>query len=324
MRLHISYPIFSYKIVKNIMNKIIGKMLVNISSYMLILAIGFLSFTVLPSSTIAKDTALPDDWRTMSDWYWVKFVDEGITAEQMQFMIDNGLDANKMLTPDVNRGPKQYSLLYAIIGNKNPIALVKILLDAGADTNLTNKEATNLPLDRAIASYKFDVALLLIEHDAVGVEENKQTLFDEVFQELIKYGYGEHFHRDIDLAQAILTLNYLIAQGVHPNTKVLDYNGDISHYVTPIFYTLAACINDGYMSDADGRNLYLKIIKLLVNEKTDWSAKNIHDSYYHGEGTTTIADTLEWIEESARNQECLEALDYVKTHLKENNITLEE
>ena len=308
------------------MNKIIDKMPINILSYMLILAIGFLSLTVLPSSAIAKDTALPDDWKTMSDWYWVKFVGEGITAEQMQFMIDNGLDANKMLTPDVNRGPKQYSLLYAIIGNKNPIALVKILLDAGADANLTNKEATNLPLDRAIASYKFDVALLLIEHGAVGVEANKQTLFDEVFQELISHGYQYQLNQDIDLAKAVLTLDYLVTQGVHPNAKIYFGEGDYSYLYTPISYILLTCIiNDDEINYTNGRNIYLDIMKLLVNEKTDWNAKDIDDSYYHGVSTSTLADTLEWEEDEdeKRKPECLEVLAYVKNHLKENNIILE-
>ena len=310
------------------MRNIIGKIPANISSYMIILAMGFLSFTVLPSSAIAKNATLPDDWQTMSDWYWVKFVNEGITAKQMQFMIDNNLDPNKMLTPDVNRGPKHYSLLYAIIGTENPIALVKTLLDAGADSNLTNEVTANLPsanfpLDRAIASYKFDVALLLIEHGAIGVKDNVQVLFDDIFQEIVDHQYGLDYN--IDLSKAILILDYLVAQGAHPNTKISYENGDTDHTVIPISYAFSACINDREVNETNGGNFYLDIIKLLINEKTDWDIKDIHNSYYHGKGTSTIADTLRWVEGDRYRAllHCIEVADYVKNHLKENNITIE-
>nr|MCH9853256.1 hypothetical protein [Alphaproteobacteria bacterium] len=107
-------------------------------------------------------------------------------------------------------------------------------------------------------------------------------------------------------------------------TTISYENGDTDHTKTPISYALFACINDDEANHTDDRNFYLDIMKLLVNEKTDWNAKDSISSYYGGGETSTIADTLEWIGEEKDKPKCIEAADYVKNHLKENNITITE
>ena len=72
---------------------------------------------------------------------WINFLWDGITTEQMQFMVDNGLDPNKMLTVKWSDGEvTQYSLLYSMIHRDHSTDIIKILLDAGADANLTNEQ----------------------------------------------------------------------------------------------------------------------------------------------------------------------------------------
>ena len=166
---------------------------------------------------------------------------------------------------------------------------------------------------------KFDFALALIEHGAVGTHDNYQTLYDEIFQEMVHSEYG--LDNKIDIPKAMLTLENLIAKGINTNKSIGYDSGDYGYSYTPISYTIRSCMNN---HNDDGKIFYLDIIKLLIDSGVDWNAKDFEGSYYYDDTTPTIADTLKWMEERMTKPECLEALAYVKTHLKENNIVIEE
>ena len=159
---------------------------------------------------------------------------------------------------------------------------------------------------------------------AKAKQADVQRLFDRLFKDMTKYSRG--LNHNMDIAKEILKLEDLIAQGANPNKRFeIGSDGDEGKLDTPISYIFFTCARDSYIEGADGRNFYLEIIKLLIDSGVDWNAKN----YYEGEdysGTTTIADTLKWMEDEDENHkpECLEALNYVKNHLKENNIIIEE
>ena len=312
--------------------------------------------TIVKQTDAEKKLKLPRNWQTMAGRRWINFLWDGITAEQMQFMIDNGLDPNKMLTVKWSDGEvTQYSLLYRMIHRDHSTDIIKILLDAGADANLTNEQGKRLPLDQAIQWEKFDVALLLIKHGGVNTgnnykvlfdaisqgglndlkkfdfalalidngvvdaHDNYQTLYDEIFQEMVHSEYG--LDRKIDIPKAMLILEDLIAKGVNTNNSISYEIGDYGYSYTPISYTIRSCMNN---YNDDGKIFYLDIIKLLIDSGMDWNAKDYEGSYYYDDTTPSITDTLKWMEERASKPECLDALAYVQNHIKENNITLEE
>ncbi len=109
---------------------------------------------------------------------------------------------------------------------------------------------------------------------------NVQNLFDRLFTETIRYTYGLDY--DTDIPKAILKLENLIAQGANPNKRIIHAVDGSGYVDTPISYTFLACNNDSYIDDADGRNFYLEIIKLLIDNGVDWNAKN----YYESEDTS--------------------------------------
>ncbi|MCH9845228.1 MAG: hypothetical protein K0U39_06935, partial [Alphaproteobacteria bacterium] len=164
---------------------------------------------------------------------------------------------------------------------------------------------------------------IILDEAKQTVKKSAQALFDELFAEMTYYGRGLDY--DIDIPKEILKLETLIAQGANPNKKIsFEGSGDYGNLNTPISYIFHACANDMYIDDADGENFYLDILKLLIDSGVDWNAKNIYVSYNSDDRSTTIADTLEWVEENADKLQCIEALNYVQNHLKENNITLAE
>ena len=156
-------------------------------------------------------------------------------------------------------------------------------------------------------------------------KDNLQTLFYKLFLDMTHYGYGNGYglDYDTDIPKAISKLENLIAQGANPSEQVNIGEGDYSYSYQPISYIFVTCGNDDYIDDADGRNFYLEIVKLLIDSGVDWNAKDSYDGYHGESGTSTIADTLKGIEENSSKPECLEALAYVKNHLKENNIIIE-
>ncbi|MCH9844904.1 MAG: hypothetical protein K0U39_05290, partial [Alphaproteobacteria bacterium] len=96
------------------------------------------------------------------------------------------------------------------------------------------------------------------------------------------------------------------------------------------------CVQDDWPDENKDRSFYLDMMKLLVNEDTDWNAKNIYDYYHYDDdedGSSTIADILKWVEKEMKadkspyrdydTSHCIEVVDYVKNYLKENNITIE-
>nr|MCH9853668.1 hypothetical protein [Alphaproteobacteria bacterium] len=177
----------------------------------------------------------------------------------------------------------------------------------------------------AILTY---VVLLPIKN--INATENEaiikktQTLFDRLLKDMTNY--GRSLNHEIDIPEAILTLETLIAQGANPNKKI-PYSGEgegDAFLYTPISYIFFTCGNDFRTYDSDGRNFYLDIIKLLIDSGVNWHDKNDYETYDGDTGTTTIAYELEWVEEAKHRTHCIEALDYVKNHLKENNITLAE
>ena len=176
----------------------------------------------------------------------------------------------------------------------------------------------------AILTY---VVLLPIKN--INATENEdaakktQALFDELFEDMTYSGSA--LNPNIDISKAILTLEKLIEQGANPNKKVSFNDGNYYEYLyTPISYIFYACGWDSTTYGADDRNFYLEIVKLLIDSGVDWNAKDIYDSDYNS-GTTTIADRLKQTEKDPRHKpDCIEALNYVQNHLKENNITLEE
>ena len=163
---------------------------------------------------------------------------------------------------------------------------------------------------------------------AKAKQDNLQTLFYKLFLDMTHYGYGSGYGLDyeMDIAKAILKLEDLIAQGAKPNQQVNIGEGDYSYSYQPISYIFVTCGNDDYIDDADGRNFYLEIVKLLIDSGVDWNAKDSYDGYHGESGTSTIADTLKWMEDKdeAHKPECLEVLAYVQNHLKENNIIIAE
>ncbi len=160
------------------------------------------------------------------------------------------------------------------------------------------------------------------ERIAKAKEADKQTLFYELFLDITYSGYG--LDHNMDIPKAILKLENLIAQGANPNNSFEPYSeGDGENFITPIFYTLRTCNNDFRTYGADDRNFYLEILKLLIDSGVDWNVKNYYESEDGESGETTMADSLRWAEGSTHKPECLEALAYVQSHLKENNITLE-
>ena len=157
-----------------------------------------------------------------------------------------------------------------------------------------------------------------------------QTLFDRLLKDMAFAGYG--LNHEIDIPEAILRLEKLIEQGANPNKKVsFGLEDDYSYLYTPISYIFFTCGDDFKTYTSDDRNFYLEIIQLLIDSGIDWNAKNSRhdysDEYNDDEGRiSTIADTLEWVEKWRDSDipHCIEALDYVQNHLKENNITIAE
>ena len=155
----------------------------------------------------------------------------------------------------------------------------------------------------------------------------KQTSFDRILKDMTYYSRG--LNNNIDIPEAILKLEDLIAQGANPNKKIsFSEGGEYVYLYTPISYIFLTCGNDDYIDDADGRNFYLEIVKLLIDSGVDWNDKDSYEvyesEYEDNSGTSTIADTLIWVEENSTKPECLEVLAYVQNHLKENNIVIEE
>ncbi len=179
------------------------------------------------------------------------------------------------------------------------------------------------------------VVFMVIQSDLTTETEkakkaNLQPLFYKLFLDMTHYGYGNGYglDYDMDIPKAILKLENLIAQGANSNKKVnFGDDGEYGYSYTPISYIFRTCENDDYIDDADDRNFYLDIVKLLIDSGVDWNAKDsyqVYESEYeNNSGTSTIADRLKRTEENSTKPECLEALDYVKNHLKENNIILE-
>ena len=161
---------------------------------------------------------------------------------------------------------------------------------------------------------------------AKAKKADKQGLFDRLFKDITYSSYG--LNHNIDIPEAIVKLENLIAQGANSNKKVsFGDDGEYGYLYTPISYVFVTCGNDSYIEDADGRNFYLEIVKLLIDSGMDWNAKDIENIYEgYSDETSTIADTLKWVEDGdgKYKPECLEALAYVKNHLKENNIVIEE
>ena len=151
----------------------------------------------------------------------------------------------------------------------------------------------------------------------------KQKLFDRLLKDMTSYSRG--LNPNMDIAEAILKLENLIAQGANPNKKIsFSEGGEYGYSYTPISYIFRTCGNDSYIEDADGRNFYLDILKLLLDSGVDWNAKNIEKIYEgYSDETSTISDRLKRTEENSTKPECLEVLNYVKNHLKENNIVIE-
>ena len=160
------------------------------------------------------------------------------------------------------------------------------------------------------------------ERIAKAREADVQTFY-EIFLDITQSGYGIDY--DMYTTETISRLETLIAQGVNPNKSFeLPSDGYGKGVVTPISHILLTCANDSYIDDAGGRNFYLEIIKLLIDSGVDWNVKNSYDDYHNAEsGESTIADSLRWAERRAHKPDCLEALAYVKNHLKENNIIIE-
>ncbi len=179
-----------------------------------------------------------------------------------------------------------------------------------------------LPVKNINATEARKAKAIEAERIAKAREADVQTFY-EIFLDITQSGYG--IDSDMYTAETISRLETLIAQGVNPNRSFeLPSDGYGKGFVTPISHILLTCTNDRYLNDADDRNFYLEIIKLLIDSGVKWNAKNSYDGYHYGEsGESTIADSLRWTEENAHKPDCLEAIDYVKTHLKENNITLE-
>ncbi len=150
-----------------------------------------------------------------------------------------------------------------------------------------------------------------------------QKLFDRLFTRITYLSSG--LNHNMDIAEAILKLENLIAQGANPNKNVNFGDGDYGYSYTPISYIFLTCVTDSRTYYPDDRNFYLDIVKLLLDNNVDWNAKDI-EQIYEGDSDqiSTIADTLIWVEEDVHKPECLEVLAYVKTHLKENNIVIEE
>ena len=154
-----------------------------------------------------------------------------------------------------------------------------------------------------------------------------QALFDRTFADMAFAGYG--LNHNMDIPEAILKLEKLIAQGANPNKKVsFGLEDDYSYLYTPISYIFFTCGDDFKTYTSDDKNFYLEIIQLLIDSGVDWNAKNSRHHYDDDDDDvyiSTIAYTLKWIEEEKQHKpHCIEALNYVKNHLKENNITLEE
>ncbi len=150
-----------------------------------------------------------------------------------------------------------------------------------------------------------------------------QHLFFKTFLDMTYYSLG--LNDNMDIAKEILKLEDLIAQGANPNKKfVFPSDSDGESLVTPISYIFTTCRNDHYIEDAGGKNFYLEIIKLLIDNGIEWNAKIYYENDDGTSGSYTIADRIRWLEENPSNKpECIEALAYVKTHLKENNIIIE-
>ncbi len=150
-----------------------------------------------------------------------------------------------------------------------------------------------------------------------------QKLFDGIFLKMTYASYA--LNHDMDIAKEILKLENLIAQGANPNKKIsFSEGGDYGYSYTPISYIFRTCGNDFRTYYPDDQNFYLDIVKLLLDNNVDWNAKNIEKIYEgYSDETSTIAERLKRTEENSTKPECLEALDYVKNHLKENNIILE-
>ena len=178
----------------------------------------------------------------------------------------------------------------------------------------------------AILTY---VVLLPIKN--INATENEdaakknQTLFDDIFLEMTYAGYGLNYN--IDIPEAILRLETLIAQGANPNKKI-PYSGEgesDAFLYTPISYIFFTCGNDDRTYDSDDRNFYLEIVKLLIDSGVDWNDKNSYETESDGgSDKRPLTERFERVEENADKLQCIEALDYVKNHLKENNIILEE
>ena len=108
---------------------------------------------------------------------------------------------------------------------------------------------------------------------AKAQQASKQRLFNKHLTEITKHGYGLDY--DIDIAEAILKLEDLIAQGANPNEEIEHGDGDIEGYLdksipyletptsylevgvsyldTPISYIFLTCVNDDDI-DTDGKN----------------------------------------------------------------------
>ena len=233
--------------------------------------------------------------------------------------------------------------------------IVKLLIDSGVDWNAENihqgddysvtttiadrlKQTENDPQHKPHCIEALNYVKNHLKENNITLEETKeikqddaikknQALFDKLFKEMTQFDYSipRGLNHDMDIPEAILRLKALIAQGANPNKKISYYNGSNGSFDTPISYLLLGCINDDEANHTNARNFYLEIVKLLIDSGVDWNDKNSYETESDGgSDKRPLTERFERVEENADKLQCIEALDYVKNHLKENNITLEE